>query len=106
SAPQGRLVDNTRRGRVGGAAGNRTRVQSAYSARVYLHSPDESPNALDIGELGCRLKNRRAQRGAGAHCVAPEIASDISAQRKEASKPPRWLVRASLTCGVHRRRTG
>ena len=26
-------------GGFGGAAGNRTRVQSAYFARVYLHSP-------------------------------------------------------------------
>lgn len=25
-------------GRIGGAAGNRTRVQSAYYVRVYLHS--------------------------------------------------------------------
>ena len=25
--------------KIGGAAGNRTRVQSAYFARVYLHSP-------------------------------------------------------------------
>src|SRR5579862_2067530 len=29
-------------GRSGGAAGNRTRVQIAYYARVYLHSPAET----------------------------------------------------------------
>ena len=33
------VPDNGRR--VGGAAGNRTRVQSAYYARVYPHSPSE-----------------------------------------------------------------
>ena len=31
------LSGDTRR-KIGGAAGNRTRVQSAYYARVYLHS--------------------------------------------------------------------
>ena len=40
--PAGRLADNARRKGIGGAAGNRTRVQSGYYARVYLHSPDES----------------------------------------------------------------
>ncbi len=34
------LRDNL--GRIGGAAGNRTRVQSAYSVRVYLHSSAEA----------------------------------------------------------------
>lgn len=28
-------------GEIGGAAGNRTRVQSAYYVRVYSHSPTE-----------------------------------------------------------------
>jgi hypothetical protein len=43
-------------GRCGGAAGNRTRVQSAYYVRVYLHSPDKSeptsyrPKRLPIEE--------------------------------------------------------
>ena len=32
-------------GSIGGAAGNRTRVQSAYSVRVYLHSPAETGHA-------------------------------------------------------------
>ena len=32
------LSGDNDRGRIGGAAGNRTRVQSAYFVRVYLHS--------------------------------------------------------------------
>ena len=35
---------------IGGAAGNRTRVQSAYYARVYLHSPVE-PDPSNIGAM-------------------------------------------------------
>ena len=35
--------------RFGGAAGNRTRVQSAYYTRVYLHSPCRSPDRINIG---------------------------------------------------------
>jgi hypothetical protein len=32
-------------GEIGGAAGNRTRVQSAYYVRVYPHSPGEPEQA-------------------------------------------------------------
>ena len=40
----------------GGAAGNRTRVQSAYFARVYLHSR-ASPTPWNIGAKGYDLKD-------------------------------------------------
>ena len=40
----------TRGGGVGGAAGNRTRVQSAYYVRVYLHIP-EKPDKKNIGAI-------------------------------------------------------
>jgi hypothetical protein len=36
------------RGKIGGAAGNRTRVQSAYFVRVYLHSR-ANPTPINIG---------------------------------------------------------
>ena len=45
------------RERFGGAAGNRTRVQSAYFARVYLHSR-VAPTGWNIGAPGFQLKNR------------------------------------------------
>ena len=34
----GPILSGDTRGKNGGAAGNRTRVQSAYYVRVYLHS--------------------------------------------------------------------
>ena len=49
-------ADNARG--IGGAAGNRTRVQSAYYTRVYLHSP--SPDGSNIGPIPCQKKNLRA----------------------------------------------
>ena len=39
----------------GGAAGNRTRVQSAYYVRVYLHS--RLPDPPNIGPNGCGKKH-------------------------------------------------
>jgi len=33
----GPLLSGDNPGKIGGAAGNRTRVQSAYCVRVYLH---------------------------------------------------------------------
>ena len=41
---------------VGGAAGYRPRVRSAYYERVYVHSPRR--NTIHIGEEGVRLKGR------------------------------------------------
>ena len=35
----GPMLSGDTRGKNGGAAGNRTRVQSAYDVRVYPHSP-------------------------------------------------------------------
>ena len=35
----GPMLARDNRGKIGGAAGNRTRVQSAYDVRVYPHSP-------------------------------------------------------------------
>ena len=55
---------------IGGAAGNRTRVQSAYYTRVYLHSPGRSPNPFNIGgnvgerKAGEVRPSRRALAGA------------------------------------------
>jgi hypothetical protein len=42
-------------GEIGGAAGNRTRVQSAYYVRVYPHSPAET------GQIQYRALVRRME---------------------------------------------
>jgi len=51
----GPMLSGDNPGKIGGAAGNRTRVQSAYFARVYLHSR-ANPTLSNIGAKGYDLK--------------------------------------------------
>ena len=51
----GPALSGDTRGKIGGAAGNRTRVQSAYYVRVYLHIP-EKPDVFDIGRNSLQEK--------------------------------------------------
>jgi hypothetical protein len=46
-------------GKIGGAAGNRTRVQSAYYSRVYVHSPGK-PEPLQYRAYGAPMEGRPA----------------------------------------------
>lgn len=56
--------------KIGGAAGNRTRVQSAYFARVYLHSPGkpEPPQYRAEGASG---------EGEGGYCYPKRLGFGI-----------------------------
>ena len=49
------------RGEDGGAAGNRTRVRSAYYKRVYRHSPGE-PGPLQYRRIGDGIQEARCEQ--------------------------------------------
>lgn len=47
---------------IGGAAGNRTRVRSAYYRRVYRHSPGE-PEPVQFRRQGLKIKLMSQSQG-------------------------------------------
>ena len=74
------------RGKIGGAAGNRTRVQSAYYARVYLHS--RLPRRLRYRRSGLRIpelsvpdpRGIRSRSADGAPDFVNRLAADLAAR--------------------------